>query len=123
MLKTESIQMQSKYLRKTLHVRSPDTNVNFVNIKSWYTTQIQPNETESTGEWTQFMLQFIEQVDSLLCLISTCLSEGYLAALENIFKYFFEHDLLNYGCLMPVHLAQMNAFENDDHLILEALKS
>ena len=38
--------------------------------------------------------------------------EGYLAAIENIIKYFFAHDLLNYARLMPVHLAQMNALEN-----------
>ena len=48
---------------------------------------------------------------------------GYLAALENIIKYFFEHDLLNYGRLMPIHIAQMNALENDDPVTLEALKS
>ena len=63
------------------------------------------------------MLQYIEQVDSLLCLIDPCRSgdwEGCLAALKNIIKYFFAHDLLNYARLMPVHLAQMNALEKDD---------
>ena len=62
------------------------------------------------------MLQYIEQVDSLLCLIGACSSghwEVYLAALENIIKYYFAHDLLNYAHLMPVHLVQMNALEND----------
>ena len=29
--------------------------------------------------------------------------------IENIIKYFFARDLLNYARLMPVHLAQMNA--------------
>ena len=53
------------------------------------------------------MLQYIEQVDSILCLIGACCSgdwEGYLAALENIIKYFSAHDLLNYARLMLVHL-------------------
>ena len=65
------------------------------------------------------MLQYIEQVDSLFCLISTCHSEGYPAALDNVVKYFCEH----YGRLMPVHLAAMNALENNDPVTLEALKS
>ena len=72
------------------------------------------------------MLQYIEQVDSLLCLIGACRSgdwEGYLAALENIIKYFFVHDLLNYARLMPVHLAQMNALGNDHPVTWEAHKS
>ena len=100
-----------------LHEHSPDTNV----IQSWYTTQIKSNE--STGEWAQFILQYIEQVDSLLCLISACRWGGYLAASENIIKYFFEHDLLNYGRLMSIYLAQMNEFENNDPVTLEAQKS
>ena len=49
--------------------------------------------------------------------------QSYLAALENIIKYFFAHDLLKYSRLMPVHLAQMNALEKDDHVQWEALKS
>ena len=61
-----------------------------------------------------------------MCLIGACRSgdwEGYLAALENIIKYSFAHDLLNYARLIPVNLAQMNAFENDDHVSWECLKS
>ena len=37
-------------------------------------TQIKPNDTESTGGKAQFMLQYIEQVDNLLCLIGACRS-------------------------------------------------
>ena len=72
------------------------------------------------------MLQYIKQVDILLCLIGACRSgdwEGYLAALENIIKYFIVHVLLNYACLMPIHLARMNALENDHPVTWEALKS
>ena len=58
----ESIWTQCESLRRTLHERSPDTNVIFENIQSWYTTQIKPNETENTGQKVQFMLQYIEQV-------------------------------------------------------------
>ena len=46
-----------------------------------------------------------------------------LAALENIIKYFFAHDLLNFARLMPVHLAQTHALEKDDPVTWEALKS
>ena len=122
----DSIRTQCESLKQTLHERSPNANIIFENIQSWYTTHIQPNESESTGEQAQFMLQYIEQVDCLLCLIGACRSgdwEGYLAALENIIKYFFAHDLLNYARLMLIHLAQMNALENDEPVTWEALKS
>ena len=56
------------------------------NIKYWYTTPTKPNETECTREQAQFMSQYIEQVDSLLCLIGLGDLEGYLAALEIIIK-------------------------------------
>ena len=65
----ESIRMQCESLRRTLHKRCTDTNAIFKNIQFWYTTQVKPNGTESTGEQTQFMLQYIEQVNSLLSLI------------------------------------------------------
>ena len=39
---------------------------------------------------------------------------GYLAAVENMTKYFFARDLLNYARLMPVFLAQMNDLERND---------
>ena len=56
----ESIRTQCESLRRTLRERSPDTYVIFEIIWSWYTTQIKPNETESTGEQVQFMLQYTE---------------------------------------------------------------
>ena len=121
----ESIQTQCESLRKTLHERNPDMTTIFENIHSWYSTNIQPHK-EDTVEQAQFLLQYLEQVDSLLCLIGACRLgdwEGYLAALENIIKYFFAQDLLNYSRLMPVHLAQMNALEKDDSVTWEALKS
>ena len=61
-----------------------------------------------------------------LNLITSCRTgnwEGYLLLLENIIKYFFAHDLLNYARLMPVHLAQMNALETEDPETWNALKS
>ncbi len=46
-----------------------------------------------------------------------------MSSLENLIKYFFARDLLNYARLMPVHLAQMNALEKDDPKTWNALKS
>ena len=46
-----------------------------------------------------------------------------MSSLENIIKYFFARDLLNYARLMPVHLAQMNAIEEDDPETWDSLKS
>ena len=71
----ESIRTQCGSLRTTLHERSPDTNVIFENIQSWYTTQIKPNETENTGEQIQFMLQYIEQVNRF-CVVLALVSQG-----------------------------------------------
>ena len=48
---------------------------------------------------------------------------GRLPILVNIIKYFLAHDILNYVRLMPVHLAQMNALENDDPVTWKAQKS
>lgn len=78
-----------------------------------------------TREIDQFIMHYLDQVDSLLNLVNVCRSENwecYLAALENIIKCFFAHDLLIYARLMPVHLAQMIALEHDDPTTWEALK-
>ena len=68
------------------------------------------------------MLQYIEQVNSLLCFIDA-FAQG-LRRLPCCFRehnqVFFVHNLLNYAHLMPVHLAQMNALENDDPVTWEA---
>ena len=64
--------------------------------------------------------------ESFLNLISSCQignSEGYLSSLENIIKYFFARDLLNYAHLMPIHLVQMNALETEDPETWSALNS
>ena len=46
-----------------------------------------------------------------------------MSSLDNLIKYFFARDLLNYARLMTVHLAQMNALEEDDPETWNALKS
>ena len=43
--------------------------------------------------------------------------------LENLIKYFFVHDVLNYACLMPVHPAQMNSLKKEDPVTWKALMS
>ena len=54
--------------------------------------------------------------------ISSCRT-GNWSSLENVIKYLFARDLLNYARLMPVHLAQMNALETEDPETWSALKS
>ena len=121
------LRAQCNAFKKALHQRSPDMVVVYNNLQSSYATTFKPLEEETDiGELAQFLQQYLEQVDSLLQLISACRSgdwEGYLAALENQIKYFFAYDLLNCARLMPVHLAQMNALEQDDPATWEALKS
>lgn len=120
--------VQCADLKKALHECSTDMVENNNDIQSLYSGHLKPYEEgeKYIGELAQFLTQYIEQVESLLHLISPCRSgdwEGYLAMLENLIKYFFAHDLLNYARVMPVHLAQMNALEQDDPATWEALKS
>ena len=119
--------LQCVELKKALHERDPKMLAIFEDIQSYYTSQIQEKENEQeAGELAQFLDQYLEQIESLLQLISAFRQgdwEGYLAALENQIKYFFTHDLLNYARLMPLHIAQMNALEKDDPMTWKALKS
>ena len=118
--------VQCSALKKALHERSSNMVEIFNETLSLYTQHIKPREDEDKGELAQFLTLYLEQVESLLHIISTCRSgdwEGYLAALENLIKYFFAHDLLIYVRLMPVHLAQMDALEQDNPVTWEALKS
>ena len=115
-------------LKKAVHDRSPEMQDKYNEIQSWYTEHIKPQEEIPTayGELAQYLLQYLEQVENLLGLISTCKSGNwtdYLAALENMIKYFFSRDLLNYARLMPVHLAEMNNLEQDDPVTWQTLIS
>jgi hypothetical protein len=71
---------------------------------------VQPHEGYAQlGGLAEFLNAYKQQVESHMRMISACRAgdwEGYLAALENMVKYFFAHDLLNYSHLMPVYLAQ-----------------
>jgi hypothetical protein len=123
----ENLCVQCGAFKKALHQCSPEMIEIYDNIQSWYSANIKPHEDkEDNRDFAQFLMQYLEQVDSLLHIINACRSgdwEGYFAALENVIKYFFAHNLLNYARLMPVHLAQMNALEQDDPVTWEALKA
>ena len=124
---TGPLRVQCAAFKKALHERSPDTVKIYDDIQSKFSENLELHaEGEDIGELAQFFIQYLEQVESLLHLISACRSgdwEGYLAALENLIKYFFARDLLNYARLMPVHLALMDALRQDDPATWEALKS
>lgn len=109
------IRIQCNSLKEKLHGRDPEMVEIYEEIQSWYSSNVKPlEEAEDLGEFAQFLTRYLNQVESLLHLISSCRSgdwEGYLSSLEDLTKYFFARDLLNYARLMPVHLAQMNALE------------
>lgn len=123
----EPVQEKCSALRKALHDHSPDMVEIYDEVHSWYSESFKPYvDGSNNAELAHFLTQYLEQVDSLLHLISTCRSadwEGHLAALENSIKYCFARDLLNYTRPMPVHLAQMNALEHNDSATWEALKA
>ena len=113
---------------KALHKRNPEMVEIFKNIQSRYSGNLKLHKKDGKDlvELAQFILHYLEQVERLLYLISACRSvdwKGYLAVLENMIKYFFAHDLLNYARLMPVDLDQMNALEQDDPTTSNALTS
>ena len=123
---TRPLRIQCIALKDKLHERNSETVARFEEIRLWYSENIKPSEMRKTGEFAQFLIRYLDQVESLLELISCCRSndwEGYLSSLENLIKYLFARDLLNYARLMPVHLAQMNALEEDDPETWDALKS
>ena len=68
------------------------------------------------------MLQYIEQVDSLLCLLRGL---GRLPCCFREHNQVFACDLLENSCLMlvHVHLAQMKALENNNPVTWEAIKA
>ena len=68
------LRTQCDSLQKALHERSPDANVIFENIQTWYTENIKLNERENAGEQAQFMLEYLEQAGSpLKSLVSSAL--------------------------------------------------
>ena len=120
------LQVQCHDLKTALHDQNPEMTGLADNIMSLHPEAHRKPDEKDEGVLACFLIEYINHVESLLALISACRSsdwEGYLAALENYAKYFFAHDLLNYACLMPIHLAQMNALEKDDPATWEALKS
>ena len=126
-LPKEQIEVQSSALKDKLQERKPEMVEIFKDIQLWYTANVKPQESDKDiGEFAQFMTEYLHQVESLLHLVSACRAgdwEGYLASLENLIRYFFARDHLNYARLMPVHLAQMNALEEDDPETWNSLKS
>ena len=87
------LQTQCNALRTALHKRSEEIGAIFDEVQTSYTETIKPLENEDhPGELAQFLVNYLEQVESLLQLISACRAgnwEQYLAALENLIKYFF----------------------------------
>ena len=119
---------QWEAFREALHDRSSEMVNIYDDIQFRYSEKIKPQEREQQElqDLAKFLIEYLKQVDNLLQLIHACRSgdrEGYLAALENLIKYLFAHDLLNNGWLMPVHLLQMNPLEHEDPVTWEALKS
>jgi hypothetical protein len=114
-------------LKGALHSKSDEVERLYDCLEARYTNSIQPlEEPHVAGDLAQFLDGYLRQVESLLLFIKACRSADwmlYLAALEDLIKYFFAHDLLNNARLMPVHLAQMFALEQEDPATWNALKS
>ena len=111
--------------KQSLHNRAPEMNTNYDKVENWYNENVKPHELKDFTDMSRFLVQYLQQVDCLLQLISACRSGdflGYVAALEDNINYFFAHDLLNYARLMPVHLAQLKSLKHEDPLTWQAFK-
>ena len=111
---------------KFLNNNCPRINEAYINIEEWYQTNIKSRENISHLEGLgRFLQAYLEQVNNLLLLISSCRSgnlELYLASVENQVKYFVATDLLNYARLMPIFLGQMASLEKEDPQSWKSLK-
>lgn len=58
-------------LRESLHDRSTEMNDTYVKVESWYIKNMKPHECDFTGIAT-FLTQYLQQVECLLDLITTC---------------------------------------------------
>ena len=123
---SDDLRLQCQDLKKALHERDPKIVKMFEDVQILYTEKILDKvQCQGKGDLAQYFDQYLEQLENLLQIISSCRQEdweGYLSALEDGIKYFFAHNL-NYARLMPLHIAQMNALKKDDPDTWETLKS
>ena len=107
------VRVQCITLKDKLHSRNPDMIEAYEDVRSWYSGNVKPQEEEKDiGEFAEFLSAYLEQKKYFM-----------RSSLKNLIKYFFARDLLNYARLMPVHLAQMNALEEDEPETWNALMS
>ena len=72
-LSKEQIQVQSSALRDKLHERKPKMVEIFKDIQLWYTAHVKPQKNDQDiGEFANFMTEYLQQVESLLHLVSSC---------------------------------------------------
>lgn len=71
------------------------------------------------------MHQYMRMVTEMMSFIQAVRTGDWalhLEALELFTKYFFAHDMLNYACMIPVYLAQMQMLHESDPEIYEEFK-
>jgi hypothetical protein len=70
-----------------------------------------------SGAMPLFLLNYLRQVESLLCLIRASRQGDlklYMPALQEQVKYYFAHDLYKYARLVPYHIVQLQQLKEDD---------
>lgn len=113
-------------MRKALHERDLEMAEIFRNLKGEI-EKLEPsmNETKKAGNLTAYLVNYINQIENFLHIISTSRRgdwEGYLAAAKDHIKYLSVHDLLHYARLMPVHIAQIRKLKEEDPETWQHLK-
>ena len=71
------------------------------------------------------MHQYMRMVTEMMSFIQALRTGDWalhLEALELFTKYFFAHDMLNYACMIPVYLAEMQMLHESDPEIYEEFK-
>jgi hypothetical protein len=117
----ETLPFQCSTFKEALHQRDSSIGTLYAELENTYFSDVKPHEDSlEHGDLAQFFMRYLEQVEDLLQFVAAGRSSNwnsYLAASENLIKYFFAHDLLNYARLMPVFIAQMQELEEMIHLL------
>ena len=80
----------------------------------------------NSGEFGQFLIEYVKQVDVLLSLISSCRDRNWLKYLDSVYatlKYSFSRDLQWYARLNTVYHGKMRSLEESDPDVWENFMS
>ena len=124
----EALKEQTKAFKKALHDDKEESDVNeiYEDLSSFYQSEVKPKMVNTHGGLSQYLDNYVEQVEVMLSCIAAIHSrdlEACLTAIDQGVKYYGAMDLNNYFAMIPVYLGQMNEVKKTDKETWEKLKS